>query len=284
MQEINWEKFTFRCSSLGYIMSDPKGKSNLEKYNDAVASKDEKFAKLDAMTNHDSKSAIALLNAIDKLDISQGCKTHLADLRTSAKYGRQQHIKNKFMEKGLLLEEDAITQYSLLTGIFHKKNTERKFNDFIQGELDLVVDNIVSDTKVNWDIYTFGRVVATEINPDYHWQLDGYMDLWNLKKGRLIYCLLDTPEHLIKREEKKLMYELFGGEPTNENDKKLYEDACVELRHTHIYTDIPIEEKVRIFEVNRSEERIAKIHKRVEECRNYLINLDLKHYEEVEES
>jgi hypothetical protein len=82
----------------------------------------------------------------------------------------------------------------------------------------------------------------------------------------LAYALINTPEHLIRREEKILLYDFVGSEQD-------YIDACAELRRNHIYDDIPIEERLRIFDVSYSEERIEKIKKRVVECRWFLNNI-----------
>jgi len=226
-----------------------------------------------------------LSQEIDRLEpiqdvphLSDSCKTHLCDIYTVVKYGRTSDIKSKYLEKGLLLEEDAITLYCELTGKYHRKNKDRKYNDWVEGECDIdsEVLDLVTDTKVNWDIFTFNRVVGKPIKPLYHWQLDGYMWLWGRSKGELAYCLLDTPEHLIQREEKKLMYEMFGSEFVYQNspeEQKLnYISACADLRHNMIYTDLSIEERVRIFNVTRSEARIEKIKRRVEECRIWLNN------------
>jgi hypothetical protein len=93
------------------------------------------------------------------------------------------------------------------------------------------------------------------------------MWLWNKQKGKLVYVLLNTPEHLIAMEEKRLLYDFVGS-------KEDYEEACKELRRNHIYDDIPLNERIRTFEVGRSEERIARIEKRVMECRGYLNNFN----------
>lgn len=279
---MDFSNFTFRCSSLGYIMADGKGKSNLEKYNDAILKvKDaiEKFGAAKTGTKASENLALKiekLEEVIKKLEpikdvtyLSDSCKTHLCDVYTRVKYGRTEDIKSKYLEKGLLMEEDAITQYSLLTGLMYNKNKVRETNEFIEGEMDFEKDDMVIDTKVNWSIFQFTRVASRPIKPLYHWQLDGYMWLFGKNKGRLVYSLLDTPEHLIKMEEKRLLYDFVGSEED-------YNEACIELRRNHIYSDIPIEERVRVFDVERSEERIEKIKSRVKECRIYLNNLNNK--------
>jgi len=289
---MDFSKFTFRCSSLGYIMQDAKGGSYKDIYAElnakhtkvtdallacsdrAIKTKDKLYDEMEKIM--EEKKRVELL--LDTPRLSETTKTHLCDIYTVVKYGRTSEIKSKYLEKGLLMEEDAITQYCQLTKQFHKKNKERRYNEWIEGECDIDSEKFdkVVDTKVNWDIFTFNRVVAKPIKPLYWWQLDGYMWLWNRNNGELAYNLLNTPEHLIVREEKRLLYELFGSDAnyagSEEIEKDRYRTACSELRHNMIYDDIPLEERVRIFAVKRSEERIEKIKSRVEECRVWLNN------------
>lgn len=278
---MDFSNFKFRCSSLGYIMADTKEKSNAEKYTEALESRVKKLDALSKCTEKAVKTREKLENELYDLDLkieeleaikdiptlSDTCKTHLCDVYTSQKYNRREDIKSKYLEKGLLMEEDAITQYSLLTGAFHKKNGERRENDYITGEMDFEDETYAIDTKVNWSIFQFTRTVAKPIKPLYHWQLDGYMWLWGKQKGKLVYALLDTPEHLVVMEEKKLLYDFVGTEED-------YKEACAELRRNHTYSDIPLEEKIRTFEVEYDEERIGKLQQRVIACRQFLQDLD----------
>lgn len=289
----DFSKHTFRCSSLGYIMSEPKGKSKKVQYEETLATMNEVMEKYQLMKK-DSKSAENTLKRLDKLSskleklelvkdkphLSDTTLTHLSDVYTRVTTGRTEDIKSKYMEKGLLLEEDAITAYSLLTGEFHKKNKIRERNEFIEGEMDFEdVSDRVLDTKVNWSIFQFNRVASRPIKPLYWWQLQGYCWLFNKSKARLVYTLLNTPEHLIAMEEKRLLYDFVGSEDD-------YKEACAELRRNHIYDDIPLKDKIRIFDIQRSEEAIERIKSRVIECRTYLNNFNnstkLDDYEETE--
>lgn len=289
----DFSNFTFRCSSLGYIMSDPKGKSNLQKYNEAIESKIKLIEQLSKTSETAVKTTENLLAKIDKIEskiallkpikdipfLSDSCKTHLSDIYTRVVYDRQEDIQSKYMEKGLRREEDAITLYALTTGMMHRKNTERKDNGWINGECDFFTDEKVVDTKVNWSIFQYNRVVSRPIKPLYHWQGDGYMWLWERPKFELAYCLLDTPEDMIKMEEKRLKYNFVGSDED-------YEAACKDLRRNHIYGDIPNEDRIRIFKVDFNEERIERIKRRILECREYLNNFNniTSQAEEEEES
>jgi len=269
-------------------MQDQKGVTNLEKWNKAKDYYDKAQEKF-LMAKEGSKAAENAYNSMKKYEaqldyltpikhetkLSDTCKTHLADLYTRVVYDRTEDLKSKYLEKGLLMEEDAITLYSSLTGEYFEKNKERKFNEFIEGEMDFSDVIVAFDTKVNWSIFQFNRVVCKPIKPLYHWQLDGYMWLYNKKKGRLIYSLLDTPEHLIKREQSKFMYEVFGKEKDlSKEEMYSYLEACEEIRKNHTYSDIPLEKRVKIFDVEENLERREKIKTRVLQCREYLKNFE----------
>lgn len=291
---MDFSKHLFHCSSLGYIMSDPKGGTNLEKYNKARTIRTKKLEDVQKMSEGAIKGRQKILDQCEKLKtrieelelikdmptLSDSCKTHLCDLYTVAKYGRHENIKSKYLEKGLHMEEDAITLYGKFKGgTYYEKNQIRLSNEFITGEMDFEdEDGVINDTKVNWSIFQFVRVAAKKIKPLYWWQLDGYMWLWGKKKARLIYALLDTPQHLIKREEVKLMYELFGSQQlydmASTEEKDLFEDAKCELTSNHTYGDIPLNERIRLFEVEYDQSRIDKIEQRVKDCRWFLQQLE----------
>lgn len=68
-----------RCSSIGYIMTEPRSGNGL----------------------------------------SETTKTHLVDLYVANKYGRNTDTFNKYVQKGLAVEEDSITLYSRVKNTAH---------------------------------------------------------------------------------------------------------------------------------------------------------------------
>lgn len=289
---MNFDNQLFRCSALGYIMVDPKGKSFQEKYDSTrevwkirnaeyEAIPAEKLLLISNVKKHDSLNKLKekmdyFYSKRDTIHLSDTCKTYLADLYTFVKYGRLEDIKNKYLEKGLHLEEDAITLYSIVTGIFHKKNYIHKDNEFIEGEMDFDNEDTAIDTKVNWSIFQFNRTKVKPIKPLYNWQVKGYMWLWEKKYGLLVCVLLDTPEHLILKEERMLLRDFIG-------TKDDWEEAKKELRFNHTYNDIPNKERIKTFDVTFTEEEKQKIIDRVKECRRYLNEMDAGKTIDVEE-
>ncbi len=281
-----WDSLLFSCSSLGYIMSDPRGKSNMQMWTEAKETwerKKKEFLDFDDAGKGDTYKAKQAKAAMDKAkkkiekyepvkdvpNLSDKCKTHLADLYTVYTTGRTEDIITKYMEKGTMIEEDIITNYSILKQRFFKKNIVRKYNGFIEGEMDFQDEDedMILDAKGNWTIFQFNRARAKPISPLYHWQLEGYMWLWEKSKARLVYGLVNTPEKLIELEKKKLMYNFIG-------IAEEYEEACKELEYLHRYDDIPLSEKIAIFDVQRNEERVAAIEQRIRDCRYYLNNFN----------
>lgn len=245
---MDFSKQLFRCSSLGYIMTDPRSKTET---------------------------------------LSETTKTHLIDVYVANKYNRQEDIQNKYIEKGLAVEEDSITLYSRIKGEIFFKNEEHLSNKWIKGTPDLFTGksileaDTITDIKSSWDIYTFMRTLTKEVNKMYYWQLQGYMDLSGAKSATLAYCLVDTPLQMIEDEKNRLRWKMGIIDPTG-ND--LYEQACEELERAMTFGDIPLNERLIEFHIERSDADIMKMHQRVEECRKWLNEFEQSRIKELEKA
>lgn len=230
----------FRASSNGHLMTEPKTKADKDAGN-----------------------------------LSETAITHLVDIFVREKYGRQTDISNKYIEKGLMVEEDAITLYSRVKKVFFKKNEEYLTNEFVRGTPDLYIGKTIHtaetiiDVKSSWDIFTFFRAKHKKINPLYYWQLQTYMALTGAKKATLAYCLVDTPESFINDEKRKIFYKM--NITTEENE--VYQEACKHLELAMTYEDIPKEERVHEFHIERDDEGIQKLYQKIEKAREYLNEL-----------
>lgn len=152
-------EFKIRCSSVGKIMTEPKLKSEV---------------------------------------LSVGAKTHVRELARAAIFGVEKQVSSKAMEKGILCEQDSIDLYNAVFFTNHTKNSERRTEDDLTGECDIVVPGVIGkDIKTSWSIDTFPIVLADCLDPLYAWQMRGYMKLWNVPRWEVAYCLVDTPDDLI---------------------------------------------------------------------------------------
>lgn len=138
--------------------------------------------------------------------LSVGAKTYITKLAKEFVYGYEEIISSKYMDKGILLEDASIDLYNRVMFTNHVKNTERKTNEWITGECDIYTESKIIDIKTSWSLATFPCVSTDGISDDYEWQLRAYMMLWNVDMAEIAYCMVSTPDELIKYEQEELHY------------------------------------------------------------------------------
>lgn len=146
-----------RCSSLAKIMSEPKTKA------EGI--------------------------------LSKGAKTYMTGLAKEVVFGYRDEISSKAIEKGIRCEQDSIDLYNSVFFESLTKNQERRSNDCITGEPDLIKDAYGIDIKTSWSLPTFPAL--PEDASDYEWQARGYMCLFDKPRWDIAFCMIDTPDDLI---------------------------------------------------------------------------------------
>lgn len=134
-----------------------------------------------------------------KTDLSAKAKEVVKKMAIESHFDTPIYFSNKYTQKGIECENDSI---ELFNTVFFKaltKNTERKSNEYITGECDLIDDDLIIDIKTSWDVKTFAMQY---IDPTiYEWQLRGYMWLYDKPKACTVHCLVDTPANLCKFDD-----------------------------------------------------------------------------------
>lgn len=138
--------------------------------------------------------------------LSVGAKTCVEKIAKQLVYGYDETVTSKYMEKGSQVEDDSIELYNSVFFTNHRKNTERKFNDWIQGECDIFAPGKIIDIKSSWSLPTFPVTAAQGKDKTYEWQLRAYMWLWDVDLSEVAYCLVNTPDDLIGWDDPKLHY------------------------------------------------------------------------------
>lgn len=136
--------------------------------------------------------------------LSVGAKTYIAKLAKEFVYGYEEAITSKYMDKGIIMEDASIALYNSVNFTGYQKNTERKTNDWITGECDIFTGKQIIDIKTSWSLATFPVTKSQAEDKDYEWQLRAYMMLWECDKSQLAYCMVTTPEELMKYEQSEL--------------------------------------------------------------------------------
>ena len=178
--------------------------------------------------------------------LSETTKTYVYDCLKEEIYGYKKQLSNKYVTKGIELEDEAIDKaIELLDLPFTLKNEQSYENEFFKGTPDLIVDGIVYDIKCSWDEFTFPFFEKEIPTIDYYYQLQVYMNLLGLKKAVLIYVLLDSPENIPSWETPKTYSHL---------DKKY---------------------RIKKYEIEYSEDVIADLQKRVTNIREFIKTIEL---------
>ena len=205
----------------------------------------------DIMTNGRSKTET----------LGETAKTQCLKTFLQYKYGYYEEIHTDGMMKGKLLESEAISLLSVLEGTYLKKNKERRSNDYITGECDLLGKNDeIYDIKISENIRTFFDV--DDVSKNYFCQGQGYMNLWEKSKYKLTYVLLPDSVEMIERKISRLSYHLIGDD---------FEKAQKQLIHNNdIIKTMPIEDRIKIFEFDYDAEFMNQVNERVDVCRDYI--------------
>lgn len=235
----DFSKYLFHPSSLGELMTPPKAKGEL---------------------------------------LGETCKSKLLEIWIEETFGRRKEFTNKYMEKGTLQEEESITLYSVETNTFYKKNAETISNSMFVGTPDLYKGSAImeateiKDIKTSWDLFTFYGVIPKPLNKNYKWQLHGYMDLTPARLSGLVYCLVDTPLHLIEDAKRKLQWAMNVIDPDASPELQAQFE---QIEKNMTFGDIPARMRWHEFVVPYEQELIDEAYTKLPLCRDFLNSLNV---------
>lgn len=176
--------------------------------------------------------------------LSETTKTYVFDWLKENIYGYRKELNNKYVTKGLELEDEAIDKaIELLDLPFTLKNEQFYENEYFTGTPDLIIKDTVYDIKCSWSAFTFPLFEEKIPNINYKYQVNVYMHLLGLKKAKVIYVLLNTPDSLLNWEEK------------------------------HNYDDLDKKFRIKVYEFEYDEMIINDLKERVENIRSFIKEL-----------
>jgi len=235
---MNWNQTLIRASSVGYLMTEP-------------------------VTKADKEAGV----------LSKTAQKHLIEVYIAEKYGRKRDIQTKQMKKGIEVEQDSIDLLSVYLKMPFSKNDKRFNNDFITGFPDIIDNERIIDIKSSYDLWTFLGNIPDKLDNLYYWQMQSYMWLTNAKNAIITYCLVNTPASIIEQEK----YYLLKKMDVATEDNPEYVKEAMKIEFNMSFEDIPVNERVLMFSVERSEDDILKIQHKVEKAREFLFELENKH-------
>lgn len=315
--KTNANEIKFRASTFGYLMTDAKGQSNKDKYQNAIDNMvkyKEEYSSLTPKTKGAEKKLLQIqktnqlileLESVkDDVLLSDTCIKTLIRIFAQERYSRYEELKNKYLSKGNAREDDSITVVSRVMKKPFKKNKERKFNDYFQGEWDLDLkenDKIKEtlDTKSSWSLLTFLEACNTPLNPIYEYQGHIYMDLTDGEKHTVSYCLVNGTYTAINDEIRRLGWSMGVLDASVETDPEfikkvkqiernhifdinafMNENQGFELKNdfeadynSNTYTwefDIPFQDRICSKSFNRDENILSEMRYRAKDCRQWM--------------
>jgi hypothetical protein len=195
--------------------------------------------------------------------LSETTKSYLKDVYIKEVFGREKTdmVANKFTQKGIMCETDGLEMIERVSGSKFFKNLKTFENDFIKGTPDVVAHKII-DTKLSWDLFTFANMDSDKARKAYYYQMLGYMMLTGRQEASVIFCLVNTPEHLMNAELYRLQFSIPDGEH-------------LKYKNNYIFDDIPENMRIKTYTFLYSPEDVKALQDRIIDCRNYLLNLSL---------
>jgi len=261
------KEFKIRAHAISKIMAGEVGLTDTQqkKYDELMLRRNGEGKPL---TDNMNKELDLLISKIENPELPKGAKTYCKIWLKQKMFNRKQEWKAIVVDKGLCCEEDGI---KFIKDMFSysdfEKNDEFFENDFMEGSPDILHNEIVRDTKLSWDLFTFPMFDDEIPNDDYWWQLQGYMILTGYKKASLDYVLIDTPKPLVMLDLKKLYYQSGGVAEDWTPEKYEY------LYPNYRFDDIPKEKRLKSFEFEQEPGLEDKIRQRVLMCRKYIETL-----------
>lgn len=254
MYQVKPEDFKIRCSAIGQICGGTIGLT------DAQNREYDELSNKPKLTIKQAEKLAALEIKKTNIELPQTAKTYCETWLREKLYGRRKQIFTKQMEKGIICEDQSIEYIAKVMGLgMVFKNEERKTNDFMTGESDLVLPDEVYDIKNSFDFMTF-PLFSSDIDKGYWLQLQGYMYLYNKPKAKLVYTLMTLPEDL-------MLAEVFWGEKYG-----IEEDEIRDL-HTYNHAELGSKLTIKSFSFDYDSTVIDLIKYRVELCRIYIAGL-----------
>ena len=188
--------------------------------------------------------------------LSKGAKTVLEKMAKEYVYGFNEVISGKYMDKGIIVEDESIALYNSVFFTDYKKNIERRSNEWITGECDIFTGSKIIDIKSSWSLATFPATSAAGIDKGYEWQLRAYMMLWNVDQAEIAYCMVNTPDELIKYEQEELHY-------------VDHIDEALRVTIVPYERDLKLEEKIRV-KVDAARDYLQSLVVQIKEQHNIL--------------
>jgi len=268
-------------------MSEPKGALT-----DLMFEKLETLKSKEELTDKQNLERIELQFRMDNYDptaLSNGCMMYLVFIYSYLKYGSQKHKWSKGegvpqLMRGSRMEKSSFEIIKRATGqnLYRYKSLLK--NDYLKAQLDVInaknpeESTKIIDIKTSYSQFDFMKTIkADKISRANNFQMQGYLAVTGKEFGEVYHVLADFTEEAILEQRSAMHKILCPDGITTEHFLEEWAQSEESMRFAHI----PDEERVIYHQVERDEKIIAKIYEKVEFCRTWLQEFELKHHNKV---
>lgn len=273
MKYKNWDNFKVHCSGISRIMSRPKGCNDLTRAN--VKKREYLLGQTDLDDGEVAQLAFLNKKRETFLDppLSETAKSYLVERYAAEKYnirrasaGGQQKA---CVTKGVALEKEGIDLIKFLDKIDYQQPEKPISNEYLEGQCDILCygNKKIVEVKTSWNAANFMQKRRENKISIQQWcQIQGYLELYDIDFGQVVYALVNTPPHLIDQEKANLFRRYTFGELTRED----YEEQTEKYDTLFDYSKIPMHKRVIRFDVPRCPEFMPKVSRKIALCRDFL--------------
>ncbi len=249
-QKVDFSNYRFRASQCNKSMTGTIGLTKQQKYDLESLKKERETGinvngnKIKWTPNKEEKLTELTYKEINK-ELPKTMQTALREIHRAETYNRNFSFTNKYVQKGIQQEDEAITNYMMYRNqkglrTMFSKNEVRLQNEWFSGEPDLGPQGIEItkwkegwDIKCSWDLTTF-PFPKDELDSNYISQNQVYMNLTGAEKWTTVYVLVNGTEHQINNEKLKWFYSFNQPDMETENYQK-YLYKCKEVERMMIF-------------------------------------------------
>ena len=277
---MDFSQVRFNPSRLGYVMADAKGIMS-----DTMRLELSRLKIKETLTQIQEWRMADLQYRLDTYDpkkVSGGCEGYLIGLYSFLKYGRRPEFKGDApiqLIKGLRSEVRATEMVARVTAQNLFRYKKRFTDEYLSGQLDVLdakdfhESKVIIEIKNSAGLHGFIRSSKEPLPRKYFWQMQGYFALIGKENGIVYNCLVDYPDHIIKEQHDLLFAELCpDGIMTD-----FFEEEWNEKEKGFRFSDIPEEERIIPFPVERDEKSIERIYEKIDICREWMAEFEKIH-------
>lgn len=271
-------------------MSNPKGGKLSKKEENRINSLEKKYAKCSDEELQELESLIIKREELEStIKLSSSCIDYLLTVYQNKRYGARykylhedDSISTSPMSNGTRTEVDSLKMLSKVTGNKYYKYKNKISNGYLCGILDAIDGktikkaNTVIEIKGVSTVKDILRRIGKPIEPKYYLQMQGYLSITGKKYAELTYCVMPVHETVVA-DQKRLFYKKYENVYEIDILNKVWKKKEIKLR----MDDIPINEKVLTYRIERNEEVINEIQNRVMDCRKWLSEFNDLHLQEL---